>query len=59
MRRALLCRYGEIFLKSGNRKRFEGILRDNVRRALKGVRGADVRKTTACRGYQSAHRDTL
>ncbi|HEX3694165.1 MAG TPA: tRNA uracil 4-sulfurtransferase ThiI [Polyangia bacterium] len=37
MSRALLCRYGEIFLKSGNRKRFEGILLHNVRAALAGV----------------------
>jgi thiamine biosynthesis protein ThiI len=42
MRRALLCRYGEIFLKSGNRKRFEGILRDNVRAALHGLQGYKV-----------------
>jgi thiamine biosynthesis protein ThiI len=30
----LLCRYGEIFLKSGNRKRFERVLVGNVRAAL-------------------------
>src|SRR6266436_8100294 len=42
MRRALLCRYGELFLKSGNRKRFEGILRQNVRAALNGVPGIKV-----------------
>jgi tRNA uracil 4-sulfurtransferase len=34
MRSAILCRYGEIFLKSGNRKRFEGTLRRNVVAAL-------------------------
>ena len=39
MSRAILCRYGEIFLKSGNRKRFEGILLQNVRAALAGLRG--------------------
>jgi tRNA uracil 4-sulfurtransferase len=38
----LLCRYGEIFLKSGNRKRFERVLCDNVRGALAGVAGARV-----------------
>src|SRR5262245_27087055 len=32
----LLCRYGEIFLKSGNRKRFERVLVGNVRAALEG-----------------------
>jgi thiamine biosynthesis protein ThiI len=34
MRSAILCRYGEIFLKSGNRRRFEGALRRNVAAAL-------------------------
>src|SRR5579862_631267 len=38
----LLCRYGELFLKSGNRKRFEGMLVDNVRAALAGVPEARV-----------------
>ncbi|HVR62284.1 MAG TPA: tRNA uracil 4-sulfurtransferase ThiI [Polyangia bacterium] len=42
MRRALLCRYGEIFLKSGNRRRFETLLRDNVRAAVAGIPGARV-----------------
>ncbi len=38
----LLCRYGELFLKSGNRHRFERTLADNVRAALAGVPGARV-----------------
>ena len=38
----LLCRYGELFLKSGNRKRFEGMLVNNVQAALTGVAGARV-----------------
>src|SRR5215471_14962389 len=42
METVLLCRYGEIFLKSGNRKRFERVLVDNVRAALAGIAGARV-----------------
>jgi thiamine biosynthesis protein ThiI len=38
----LLCRYGELFLKSGNRKRFEGMLVSNVQAALAGVPDARV-----------------
>jgi thiamine biosynthesis protein ThiI len=38
----LLCRYGELFLKSGNRKRFEGVLVSNVQAALAGVSDARV-----------------
>ena len=38
----LLCRYGELFLKSGNRRRFEQTLADNVRTALADVPGARV-----------------
>ena len=37
MRSAILCRYGELFLKSGNRRRFERALRDNVAGALAGL----------------------
>lgn len=33
----LLCRYGELFLKAGNREKFERQLERNVRRALKDV----------------------
>jgi tRNA uracil 4-sulfurtransferase len=38
----LLCRYGELFLKSGNRKRFQSMLVSNVQAALSGVSGAKV-----------------
>jgi thiamine biosynthesis protein ThiI len=38
----LLCRYGELFLKSGNRKRWEGVLVSNVQAALAGVPDARV-----------------
>jgi thiamine biosynthesis protein ThiI len=38
----LLCRYGELFLKSGNRKRFESMLVNNVQTALAGLAGARV-----------------
>ena len=38
----LLCRYGELFLKSGNRKRFESMLVNNVQAALAGLTGARV-----------------
>jgi thiamine biosynthesis protein ThiI len=38
----LLCRYGELFLKSGNRKRFESMLVNNVRAAVAGLPEARV-----------------
>ena len=38
----LLCRYGELFLKLGNRGRFEQQLVANVRAALAGIPGAAV-----------------
>jgi thiamine biosynthesis protein ThiI len=38
----LLCRYGELFLKSGNRKRFESMLVNNVRAAIAGLPEARV-----------------
>jgi thiamine biosynthesis protein ThiI len=38
----ILCRFGEIFLKGGNRGRFERALADNVRTALAGLPGARV-----------------
>jgi thiamine biosynthesis protein ThiI len=38
----VLCRYGEIFLKSGNRKRFERVLLGNVRAALADRKDARV-----------------
>ena len=38
----LLCRYGELFLKSGNRKRFQSMLVSNVQAAVAGVPDARV-----------------
>jgi len=42
MQSVVLCRYGEIFLKSGNRKRFEGVLRRNIEAAVADLPGAAV-----------------
>jgi thiamine biosynthesis protein ThiI len=39
---AILCRFGEIFLKGGNRGRFERALADNVRTAVGGLPDARV-----------------
>ena len=41
----ILCRYGELFLKSGNRRRFERVLCDNIRAAVAGFAGAEVIST--------------
>ena len=41
----ILCRYGELFLKSGNRRRFERVLADNIRAAVKDLPGATVTTT--------------
>ena len=41
----LLCRYGELFLKSGNRRRFERVLADNIRAAVSDLSGASVSTT--------------
>jgi thiamine biosynthesis protein ThiI len=38
----ILCRYGELFLKLGNRGRFEQQLAANVRAALRGLTGTAV-----------------
>ncbi|MDB4982290.1 MAG: thiamine biosynthesis/tRNA modification protein ThiI [Myxococcales bacterium] len=38
----LLCRYGELFLKSGNRKRFQSMLVSNVQASLAGLPGTKV-----------------
>jgi thiamine biosynthesis protein ThiI len=38
----VLCRFGELFLKGGNRGRFERALVDNVRDAVRGLPGARV-----------------
>lgn len=37
-----LCRFGELFLKSGNRSRFERVLHENMRRMFHGLRGVQV-----------------
>ena len=41
----ILCRYGELFLKSGNRRRFERVLCDNIRSAVADFTGAEVIST--------------
>jgi thiamine biosynthesis protein ThiI len=41
----ILCRYGELFLKSGNRRRFERVLADNIRAAVADLPGAEVTPT--------------
>ncbi|HEY8926066.1 MAG TPA: tRNA uracil 4-sulfurtransferase ThiI [Polyangia bacterium] len=42
MSRVILCRFGELFLKSGNRKRFEATLHRNMAAAIADVPGARV-----------------
>jgi thiamine biosynthesis protein ThiI len=42
VKRVILCRFGELFLKSGNRRRFEAVLHANMRAAVAGVPGARV-----------------
>jgi thiamine biosynthesis protein ThiI len=42
MESVILCRYGELFLKAGNRKAFERVLADNVRAAVAELRRARV-----------------
>ena len=41
----VVCRYGELFLKSGNRRSFERVLADNARRALADLPAARVSQT--------------
>jgi tRNA uracil 4-sulfurtransferase len=41
----LLCRFGELFLKSGNRPRFERVLADNIRAAVADLPDARVEST--------------
>ena len=41
----VVCRYGELFLKSGNRRVFERALADNARRALADMPAARVSQT--------------
>lgn len=43
-RAALLCRYGEVFLKQGNRARFEQKLVRNVRAMLSDLPGVEIEK---------------
>ena len=45
MNSVILCRYGELFLKSGNRKAFERVLADNVRAAIADLPRARVEQT--------------
>jgi len=42
MSEVILIRYGELFLKGGNRNRFESMLVNNVRSALAGVPEARI-----------------
>ena len=42
MSRVILCRFGELFLKCGNRKRFQGALYRNMGAAVAGIAGARV-----------------
>ena len=42
MERVLLCRFGELFLKCGNRRLFERALAGNIRAALADVPSARV-----------------
>jgi thiamine biosynthesis protein ThiI len=41
----LLCRFGELFLKCGNRRLFERALADNIRAALRDIPEARVQST--------------
>ena len=43
--RIILCRYGELFLKSGNRHRFERVLADNIRAMVSDLPEAEVTTT--------------
>ena len=45
MESVILCRYGELFLKAGNRKAFERVLADNARAALADLPRARVEQT--------------
>jgi len=45
MESVILCRYGELFLKAGNRRAFERVLGDNIRAALADLPGARVEQT--------------
>jgi len=43
VRFAVMCRFGELFLKCGNRRQFEQRLRSNIHHALAGLPGVTVR----------------
>jgi thiamine biosynthesis protein ThiI len=45
MESVVLCRFGELFLKSGNRRAFERVLADNVRAAVADLPRARVEQT--------------
>ena len=45
MESVILCRYGELFLKAGNRKAFERVLADNVRAAIAELPRTRVEQT--------------
>src|SRR5262245_12495721 len=45
MESVILCRFGELFLKAGNRKAFERVLADNARAALADLPRARVEPT--------------
>jgi len=45
MESVILCRYGELFLKAGNRRAFERVLADNIRAAVAELPRARVEQT--------------
>lgn len=47
MREVILAKYGEIILKGGNRHRFENILMNNIRNAIKNIAETKVRLAQA------------
>ena len=56
MESVVLCRYGELFLKSGNRRAFERVLADNVRTALADLPRARVEPTHGRLLVRASHR---
>ncbi len=47
MKEIILCKYGEIILKGGNRPKFEKVLMSNIRNAIRNIDEADVRLAQA------------
>ena len=43
MKEIILVKYGEIILKGGNRSRFEHILMDNIRNAVRNIDNIKMR----------------